>query len=665
MKKENEFVLTCIAILLLFIISIQIGFCQNKKEESNLYKAKLACDKGNYKATIGYIKRVIAVDQQNADAYFLKGLANLNLNIYYESISDFTAAISLNPSYSQAYANRGIAKNKVGEFAEALQDFDKSLQLDSKCTIAITGREFANARLHGSEGNNHSVTAQQTNLTNNGLEMQNRSTSKKGRNNPPAKSYQTYPSTQYTSTTTNNQSGSTVGKYSSDISSEIKRYVEEQINKWQEKSEFERTADYKVRISDENRKRKIEEFTNQILVQIKEREAKYITPNSFSIGTYDADNESFLVEREGFRYPIRVPLSEARDFKTDWNNMDLSKTDFYIDNSNHLQLSAFTITDQTTKKVYRYDDKKVPKYQTNNITYNFNPIDSKDLNIPKTETGEAKIEVKNSVFGASEIDVNIPMAKKSNPHAYAVIIGNENYSSFQPGLSTESNVDFAVNDANTFKEYCVRCFGIPQGNIKFCKNATAGILSQAIDWINKLINKEGGNAEVFFYYAGHGMPDELTKEAYIVPVDVSGSNMQSAVKLSYVYNKLTEFTAKKVTVFLDACFSGGARNSSLASNTRGVKVHPKEGFLKGNIVVFTSSSGEQSSLPYKDVHHGIFTYYLLKKIQEEKGSILYEDLFEYVKKEVDLNCVKINDKEQTPDLLTSEEVGSKWKLWRF
>jgi len=115
---------------------------------------------------------------------------------------------------------------------------------------------------------------------------------------------------------------------------------------------------------------------------------------------------------------------------------------------------------------------------------------------------------------------------------------------------------------------------------------------------------------------------------------------------------------------MDACFSGGSRGAGLLA-TRGVKIKPKENTLAGNIVVFTSSSGEQSSLPFKNKQHGIFTYYLLKKIQETAGNSSYEELFNYLKKEVDLNCVKVNSKEQTPDLLFSTELGDNWKSWKL
>ncbi|MBI9066819.1 MAG: caspase family protein [Salinivirgaceae bacterium] len=263
-----------------------------------------------------------------------------------------------------------------------------------------------------------------------------------------------------------------------------------------------------------------------------------------------------------------------------------------------------------------------------------------------------------------DIDVNIPTTKTINPHAYALIIGNEDYSSYQSDLSSEVNVAYAVNDANIFRNYILNTFGIPESNIKFLSNATSGQMYQAIAWINKIIQKEGGSAEVVVYYAGHGLPDEKTNEPYIIPVDVSATNLQSAIKLHTLYTKLTEYPSKKITVFMDACFSGGSRGQGLLAS-RGVKVKPKQNLLTGNIVVFTSSSGEQSSLPFKDKQHGMFTYYLLKKIQETNGDISYNDLYNYVKKEVDLNCVKVNSKEQTPNILYSIELGENWMDWKL
>lgn len=283
------------------------------------------------------------------------------------------------------------------------------------------------------------------------------------------------------------------------------------------------------------------------------------------------------------------------------------------------------------------------------------------------ETGTAEGTRKSSLSASvikSDVDIDIPMTNLSFTDKYALIIGNEDYSSYQLDLSSEVNVDFAAHDAERFKEYAVKTLGIPERNIILIINGTSGQMHQSLAKINLIIKNSGGKADVIFYYAGHGMPDEITKEAYIMPVDVSAKNLSSALKITDVYQDLTEHPNKRVTVFLDACFSGGARNQGLLA-ARAVKVKPKEDPLTGKLIVFTASSGEESSLPYKDKNHGMFTYFLLKKIQETKGDVTYKELSDYIREKVALESVLVNSKEQNTQTNVSPEAVDVWQNWNL
>lgn len=263
----------------------------------------------------------------------------------------------------------------------------------------------------------------------------------------------------------------------------------------------------------------------------------------------------------------------------------------------------------------------------------------------------------------SDVDQDIPTVARTKENRFALIIGNEDYSSYQLDLSSEVNVDFARNDASAFKEYAQFVLGIPEENITFLLDATTGKMSQSISKLSRIIEFSRGNAEVFVYYAGHGLPDEQTKEPYIMPVDVSGKNAADGVSLKEMYRQLTQHPSKRVTVFIDACFSGGARNQGLLS-ARGVKINPKESPLGGNLVVFSASSGDESSLPYKDKEHGFFTYYLLKKLKETNGNVSYLELSDYLQQNVALKSVVINDKVQTPKVSVSGESQDVWETWK-
>lgn len=264
----------------------------------------------------------------------------------------------------------------------------------------------------------------------------------------------------------------------------------------------------------------------------------------------------------------------------------------------------------------------------------------------------------------SDVDKNIPINKTKMPYRYALIIGNEDYAKYQKGLNSETNVAFARNDATIFKDYAVKTLGVDEMNAHLLLDATTGEISQKIDLISKLASKSGEQAELIFYYAGHGLPDEETRTPYIIPVDVTGTNLSSAIKLEDIYTKLAESGAGRVTVFLDACFSGGARDAGLIA-ARSVKVKAKENLITGKLVVFTASSGEQSAMPYEKEQHGMFTYFLLKKLKESKGQISYGALADFLTGNVSIESLRVNQKEQDPKVNVSPEIENVWKNWKL
>jgi hypothetical protein len=251
----------------------------------------------------------------------------------------------------------------------------------------------------------------------------------------------------------------------------------------------------------------------------------------------------------------------------------------------------------------------------------------------------------------SDVDLNIPETALRNDKTYALVIGNEDYKSFQQDLNDEMNVDFAIHDAVIFKSYLNKTLGVPEENIKLLLNAKSIEMHREFRKLVSYINALNGEAEIFVFYAGHG-----------IPVDVSGTDLQFAIRLPDLYTELTSSSSRRVTFFIDACFTGGARNQALIA-ARGVKIKPKTDALSGNLVVFSASSGDQSSLAYKDKSHGMFTYYLLKKIQETKGTVSYKNLADYLSREVSLQSVRINNKDQNPQVSVSDDISSQWESW--
>lgn len=279
----------------------------------------------------------------------------------------------------------------------------------------------------------------------------------------------------------------------------------------------------------------------------------------------------------------------------------------------------------------------------------------------ETKKNEA-VNVKETTpeFPPVDVDMDIPMVGMGKSlDMYCVIIANEKYEDVP-------EVEYAQRDGEVFKEYCIKTLGIPEKQIKTFLNASYTDIKRALNWMETMSNVTEGNSKFLFYYAGHGMPDEKDKTAYLIPTDGFPKDITTCFKLSELYGRLAKMRTKNVTVFLDACFSGVKRGSGQALvAARGIAIKPKEEVLKGNLVVFTAASDDETALSYKDKRHGMFTYFLLKKLKDSKGKISYSDLFTTISQEVKKNSMLENEKLQTPSISVSVGMENKWKDLHF
>ena len=250
------------------------------------------------------------------------------------------------------------------------------------------------------------------------------------------------------------------------------------------------------------------------------------------------------------------------------------------------------------------------------------------------------------------VDTDIPLSNVTNNKSFALIVGNENY-------LNEIVVPFAKNDASVFADYCKKTLGMPGSNIHLLTNATYGQMLGEIKWLTDITKVFNGEARIIFYYAGHGMPDEKTKSAYLLPVDGNSTIPATALKVDDLYARLIENPSKMVTVYLDACFSGGSREGSLIDG-RGVKIRTQEEMLHGNLLVFSATSGDETAFPLKDKNHGLFTYYLLKQLQTTKGNATFEELTNGVAENVRQQSVLMNNKIQNPKVRVSNSLNGNW-----
>lgn len=429
-----------------------------------------------------------------------------------------------------------------------------------------------------------------------------------------------------------------------------KRVIEEKVNLWQQKGKYEKTADWQARVNDANRKIFIDS-----LYSIAQND--YIAfrssrmEDSQTLVNYDADNEVFLITDAEFGdLLVQVPIEYAPDFEAGFDSMD--KDMRYYLNGDHLALAE--VVYNLGGHEFRYSSQADLRYTELDIEYNFEPVDI-EVESPAlyADRGSQTISRSNVSIGVSDVDTDIPQASSENDRTFVVILANENY-------NTESRVEYAHNDGEVFSRYCNKTLGIPESNIRVVFDATLNNIRAQVDWLSKVGEAYGGDARLMFYYAGHGIPDESSKEAYILPVDGYGSNVATGYKLSELYDQLSAIPSSSTLVFLDACFSGANRDDQMLASVRGIAVRVKKEVPQGNLVIFSAAQGDETALPYNEQGHGMFTYFLLKKLQETGGNVSLGDLSDYVTDQVRKMSVVTKSKPQTPTVSAGVSI-SDWR----
>lgn len=424
-------------------------------------------------------------------------------------------------------------------------------------------------------------------------------------------------------------------------------YIEPRINEWQKKGEYERTSEWQARVTEANRQKQISILLDSAIADYNTISTKsdVIKPIELILGKYDADNEVYRVYNEnlGDAY-IHVDYDDARSFREQWANKSIKCQYQIIGKQVVIQSMAITMPD---KKQYTYDNNGSYVYYDEDY-FHFDPIE-----IDLAQSGASP-----KVTHRSTIDTDIPTTDARNDKTFVVIVANEKYESV-------ASVPFANNDGRVFREYCHKTLGIPEQNIHLRENATLNNMRSELGWLKQVCEAYKGEASVIFYYAGHGIPDENDKSAYLLPVDGDGRYVQSGYKLDDLYKNLGSMLAKSVTVFMDACFSGSQRGSGMLASARGVALKAKSGVPQGNMVVFSAAQGDETAYPNNEQGHGMFTYYLLKKLQETKGDVTLKDLGDYITTNVSQQSIVLNSKSQTPCVTPSSNVADSWQTWKL
>ncbi len=227
-------------------------------------------------------------------------------------------------------------------------------------------------------------------------------------------------------------------------------------------------------------------------------------------------------------------------------------------------------------------------------------------------------------------DVDNPLYRlPEHPHDIALVIGINRYIHDLP------HAKFANRDAEAVKAHLI-ALGFPEWQIKTLINDQAtksDILGYIESWLPKNVKSDG---RVFVYFSGHGAPDVISGQAYLVPVDGDPNFLsQTAIRISDLYKDLNSLNAKKIIVVLDSCFSGSGERSVIADNVKPL-VSKVESLTPpaGKLLVFAAAKGNETAGVLDSQGHGLFTYYYLRGIDradQKHRNLTPRSLFDYLK----------------------------------
>lgn len=411
---------------------------------------------------------------------------------------------------------------------------------------------------------------------------------------------------------------------------------------WQTKKNYETVEQYKVRVTDENRRKKMSEFEKDLK---REYVALYKPSNiSTSLSNYDEEYGVFTIPTlfYGELY-AKVPPSDAQKFRINYNKVEV--------------LPEFGVVNDTLAIVsckFKLDD----KMYSNTTNYAGQGGSDHNFELPPLDINLAIAdEQKQSEVVAVDdaVDKNIPKTKQDNKLTFALIIGNEKY-------EHEQQVPFANNDAKIFAEYCKKTLGIPNANVTLLQNAGLNRMRHDVLALANTLKAYDGEAKAIVYYAGHGVPDESSLMPYLLPTDGFAADIKSGYSLTEFYDELASAPSQMTMVFLDACFSGAKRDGLMLAEARGVAIKARNTIPEGNLCVFSASQGNETAYSDNRHGHGMFTYYLLKHLQDTQGETTLSGLSDYVIKNVKQTSVRENNgKMQTPTIVPSLSLMNNWK----
>jgi uncharacterized caspase-like protein len=208
-----------------------------------------------------------------------------------------------------------------------------------------------------------------------------------------------------------------------------------------------------------------------------------------------------------------------------------------------------------------------------------------------------------------------------------------------------------VRDAQAVELVLKKKYKFDHFKTLYDEEATRENILNALYWLVENVQE---NDNVFIYYSGHGEFDKKLNKGYWVPVNAQTSSIALYISNSDIQTLLNGIRSKHTLLVSDACFSGDI----FRGNTVAVPFEESQKYYSGVYNLKSrqalTSGGIEPVLDGGREGHSVFTYYLLKSLNENtKKYFDAAQLFNQLKIPV------TNNSSQTPQLQPISNTGDE------
>ncbi len=418
----------------------------------------------------------------------------------------------------------------------------------------------------------------------------------------------------------------------------IKNYVEKKIISWQTRGEQEAPGDFRIRVNETARIKKIKELVVEALARYNEEVNKTINWREMELGQYSTGEESFTIKSAVLGdFELPVPINDAIAFRNNWKTLEFTYPEFFV-RGDTLMLAMLTISNTRTGKHYSFENKNTPGNIASELLSSYYSIEETppEIVLENIAVLEDKTPIKNanpteplpvvSKVNPAPVNqfANYKVASASTPRAanpgfgkfYALLIGVNAYN--DPGII---DLDEPVNDAGRLYEILTADYTFDPENVIQLVNPKREDILISLENLSNLITPDDN---LLIFYAGHGTWDEKIKTGYWLPADAKLNITSNWFRNSTLRDYVTGIESKHTLVIADACFSGAifkSRSISVAESAANENSATRLHNLPSRKAM---TSGTMTTVPDKSV----FMTYLTKRLTENEFKyISSEELF--------------------------------------